>query len=272
MDINAFIARFEAGLASIENIPLASARTRYDRLCQGFAPPTPAGMKVCDEKLESVTVRHFIPTYTLPGYVLFIHGGGFTMGSVESHHGIAASLAQQLKRRVVSINYRLAPEASYRGMLADCLNVANTMKPLAVVGDSAGGRLAMDLAPLLNHTVLLGLIYPPVNGLNEQTLGADAPLLSREDVMALSPLCPQLSAQLCTPPPAAKIEVLAVEYDPLTLPLEEAVARWHGKDTQVGYRCAKTMVHAALHAHAHLPEMQNAWQDFCQALNKRLMS
>ncbi|UYO74013.1 alpha/beta hydrolase [Halomonas qinghailakensis] len=280
MDINAFIARFDAGLKDIENGSPAVARQRYDHLCQTFAPPNPSGMTITDKTWKSLALRHFIPASAQSGQVLYIHGGGFTLGSIDSHHGVAASLAEQLKRHVISISYCLAPEASYHNMLEECLKVAKAAKPIAVVGDSAGGRIAIDLAPLLHRSLLhrsllhrsllVGLIYPPVGKLNQQTLGADAPLLSRHDVLSLIPYCPWIDNHVDTFPPEMQIEVLSVEHDPLTAPLEKAIASWRNSGMQVGYRCAKNMVHAALHAHADLPEMQSAWQDFCQALNKRL--
>lgn len=270
MDINAFITRFDAGLKDIENGSPAVARQRYDQLCQTFAPPNPSGMTITDETWKSVALRHFIPASAQSGQVLYIHGGGFTLGSIDSHHGVAASLAEQLKRHVISVSYRLAPEAGYHNMLEDCLKVAEVIKPIAVVGDSAGGRIAIDLAPLLHRPVPLGLIYPPVGKLNQQTLGADAPLLSRHDVLSLIPYCPWIGNHVDTLPPETQIEVLSVEHDPLTAPLEKAIAAWRNNGMPVGYRCAKNMVHAALHAHADLPEIQSAWQDFCQALNKRL--
>lgn len=274
MQTNAFIARFEAGLAGLEQASIKEARRHYDDVCQSFAPADPKGMTVIDDVLADIPVRRFCPAGAQPGQVVFIHGGGFTIGSVRSHHGIAASLAHQLSREVISVSYRLAPEARYALMLSDCLGVALAVKPIALVGDSAGGRLAMDIAPLLAATLnsqpLLGLIYPPVNGLSEQTLGPDAPLLSRRDVLSLSPLCPVLDSPNVTPAPATQVEVLTVEHDPLTLPLEKAIAYWRLEGAQVGYRCATSMVHGALHGHALLPEMQNAWQAFCQALQVRL--
>ncbi|MGP8290373.1 alpha/beta fold hydrolase [Vreelandella zhanjiangensis] len=274
MLISTFIARFEAGLAKLQQASIQDARRHYDDLCLSFAPADPKGMTVADDYVAGIPVRRFCPAAAHLGQVVFIHGGGFTIGSVRSHHGVAASLADQLNREVVSINYRLAPETHYTAMLSDCINVAQVVKPAALVGDSAGGRLAMDMAPLLNAEMnnqpLLGLIYPPVNGLTEQTLGPDAPLLSRQDVMCLSPLCPALDSPCLTPAPASQVEVLAVEHDPLTLPLETTVARWRAKGVQVGYHHAAAMVHGSLHSHAMLPEMQNAWQDFCQALRARL--
>ena len=61
-----------------------------------------------------------------------------------------------------------------------------------------------------------------------------------------------------------------MERDPLTRPLEQAIESWRRNGASVGYRCAPDMVHAALHGHGDLPEMQTAWQDFCQAVERRL--
>ncbi|MAP34955.1 MAG: lipolytic protein [Halomonas sp.] len=270
MTIEDFIARFSAGMATMENAHPVVARQRYDQLCQTFAPPNPAGIAIFDEVQEHIALRHFLPASPKPGRVLYIHGGGFTLGSNNSHHGIAANLAKRLKRHVVSIQYCLAPDVDYQHMLADCLSVAETLRPNAIVGDSAGGRLAMDLTPLLNSPTLLGLIYPPVDGLNAHAIGESAPLLSRRDVMSIIPYYSSHRSNSETLLPAEYIEVLSVEHDPLTEPLETAITHWRHQGAQVGYRCAPNMVHAALHAHADLPEMQNAWQDFCQALDQRL--
>jgi acetyl esterase len=270
--ISDFIERFDAGLTALEGTSFPEARRRYDTLCQQFAPPNPARLSVRDETVANVAVRCFLPQdAAASGAVLYVHGGGFTIGSVRSHHGIAASLAEQLGHEVISVDYRLAPGATYADMLADCHAVAGAMTPIAMIGDSAGGRLVMDLANRLHAKIPLGLIYPPVEGLCEATLGPDAPLLSRADVLSLPSFYPETRpASLGSTPPSLALEVLAVEHDPLTAPLETAVAFWRKAGADVGYRCAPGMVHGALHAHALLPEMQNAWQDFCQALASRI--
>tara|TARA_R110000824_G_scaffold208405_8_gene394127 strand:- start:16083 stop:16904 length:822 start_codon:yes stop_codon:yes gene_type:complete len=271
MNVDAFIQRFSAGLTMMEELPLPQARRAYDKLCRTFAPPDPAGMRIDNSVCEGVSVRRFVPQRRTPGCVLFIHGGGFTIGSAESHHGLAASLAQLLEREVVSVNYRLAPEVDYPAMLADCQAVLEAVHPVALVGDSAGGRLAIDLAHQLNEAPPLGLIYPPVGELATSCLGEDAPLLSRSDVLSIREQCPEIIAtQRDRSPPASSIEVLTVEHDPLTRPVETAVALWQQAGVSIGYRCAPQMVHGALHAHAQLPEMSAAWQNFCHTLKRRL--
>lgn len=159
----------------MEELPLPQARRAYDKLCRTFSPPDPTGMRIDNSVYDGVSLRRFIPQQRMPGCVLFIHGGGFTIGSVESHHGPAASLAQRLECEVVSVNYRLAPEVDYPTMLADCQAVLAAVHPVALVGDSAGGRLAIDLAHQHSDAPPLGLIYPPVGELSPECLGEDAP-------------------------------------------------------------------------------------------------
>ncbi|MBR9905743.1 MAG: alpha/beta hydrolase [Gammaproteobacteria bacterium] len=271
MHIDAFIDRFSAGLSDIEALPFPEARRAYDKLCRTFAPANPAGMHIEDSAINGVSVRRFNPQQPSPGCVLFIHGGGFTIGSTDSHHGPAASLAQQLEREVVSVNYRLAPEVKYPAMLADCQAVLAAVQPVALVGDSAGGRLAIDLAHSLSEAPPLGLIYPPVGELSPACLGEDAPLLARNDVLSIRQHCPEIIAtHRDSTPPANSIEVLTVERDPLTRPIEAALANWRAAGASVGYRGAPQMVHAALHAQSQLPDMGSAWQAFCHALKQRL--
>lgn len=271
MNLDAFIQRFSTGLEVMEELPLTQARRAYDTLCRTFAPPDPVGMRVDNSVRGGISVRRFIPQWRSRGCVLFIHGGGFTIGSAESHHGPAASLAQLLEREVVSVNYRLTPEVAYPAMLAECRAVLEAIRPIALVGDSAGGRLAIDLAHQLGDAPPLGLIYPPVGELSPECLGEDAPLLSRSDVLSIREQCPEIIAtQRDRRPAASRIEVLTVEHDPLTRPIEAAMALWQQTGASIGYRCAPQMVHGALHAHAQLPDMSAAWQDFCHSLKRRL--
>lgn len=250
---------------------LPAQRRAYEALHARRRMADPAGMQVFDECMSGVDVRRFRPAGCAEGNVVYLHGGGWSLGSVDSHQGITANLAERLRREVISVDYRLLPEASYAEALADCRAVVETVGPVAVIGDSAGGRLAIDVAHTSEWKGLLGLIYPVVGTPTVETLGEDGPLLSRADILSLwqmaAPDAPDVDAAV---PPARIIETLAVERDPLTRPLEQAIESWRRNGASVGYRCAPDMVHAALHGHGDLPEMQTAWQDFCQAVEKRL--
>ncbi len=269
MSIDAFIRRLER-LDAEPDAPLAERRAAYERLHRERRPPDPAGLRFEDTRIAEVPVRRFTPRGAQRGCIVYLHGGGWNLGSVASHHGITADLAARLGREVVSVDYRRVPEASYAAALADCVAVVNACAPLAMVGDSAGGRLAIDVA---HHgwQGVLGLIYPVVGAPTPETLGDDAPLLSRSDILALwqsvADAVPEIPAERV---PTPTIEVLAVARDPLTRPLEAAVDAWRHAGAEVGYRCAPQMVHSALHGHAELPAMRESWQAFCQALVRRI--
>ena len=81
--------------------------------------------------------------------ILYLHGGGYVIGSINTHRALAGRLSRAAKARVLVIDYRLAPEhphpapvedsvAAYRWMLAQGLKPSR----IAVAGDSAGGGLA----------------------------------------------------------------------------------------------------------------------------------
>lgn len=272
MEIHTFEQRFQAGLDLMAALPLAQARRHYDKLCASFAPARPARMRVTDGRIGTTSVRHYRPAHCHPGQILYVHGGGFSLGSLDSHQGVAEGLAAALEREVVSIDYRLMPEAGYADALDDCRTLFEALRPVALVGDSAGARLLLDLIIEVAAVPPLGLIYPLLGVPTEATLGPDAPLLSRQDVIdswnliaADAPLADPLA------PPADCVDVLAVGRDPLTRPLEQAVAAWRQAGAEVNWHFADNMLHGCLHARESLPEMADAWQRFCTALGSRLI-
>jgi acetyl esterase len=89
-----------------------------------------------------------------PGCMLYLHGGGWAFGDLESHSRLAKILAVETKKRVLYADYRLSPETPYPGPLDDSVAawrwiVARTEKdagfngPLSISGDSAGANLGV---------------------------------------------------------------------------------------------------------------------------------
>lgn len=78
--------------------------------------------------------------------ILYLFGGGFITGGPVEDLMISGKLAAMAGRRVVSPNYRLAPEHPFPAALDDVEAVAKTMSaPLTIAGESAGGNLALAL-------------------------------------------------------------------------------------------------------------------------------
>jgi acetyl esterase len=96
--------------------------------------------------------------------VLLLHGGGWVLGSIESHDHVARLLANASGARVVLPDYRLAPEHPFPAALEDseiALAAARGFgDPVAVAGDSAGGTLAAVLARRHPDLRAQALIYP----------------------------------------------------------------------------------------------------------------
>lgn len=78
--------------------------------------------------------------------ILWLHGGGLVFGSSKSHAAGADRLARLTGRPVILPDYRLAPEHPWPAPLVDALSVLKAVGPADVVGDSAGGMLALLMA------------------------------------------------------------------------------------------------------------------------------
>ncbi|MFF3495125.1 alpha/beta hydrolase [Streptomyces sp. NPDC002795] len=119
-------------------------------------PGLPALHQVADLDADGVPVRVYDPGSEHKGapVVVFFHGGGMVLCSLDSHDGFCRELAAASGASVVSVDYRLAPEAPFPAAPEDAytalLWAAKTHpgRPLVVAGDSAGGNLAAVAALL----------------------------------------------------------------------------------------------------------------------------
>jgi len=102
----------------------------------------PAGAIVCER---------LTPANSRQGALLYIHGGGWAVCSLETHRKLASLIASKAGLSVLSVDYRLAPEHPFPAGLMDCVAgwrrlEAERRGPLLVAGDSAGANLALALA------------------------------------------------------------------------------------------------------------------------------
>ncbi|MEV6163395.1 alpha/beta hydrolase [Streptomyces sp. NPDC052052] len=105
-----------------------------------------------------VPVRIYTPTEAdRHGVLVYFHGGAFFLGSLETHDHVARSLAKETGLTVVSVGYRLAPEAAFPAGLDDCYAVVRWVgeeggvptwdgTTLALAGDSSGGNFVAAVA------------------------------------------------------------------------------------------------------------------------------
>lgn len=125
--------------------------------------------------VSPVTVRIYRPAVGLRPAVVFAHGGGWVIGSVQTHDGSCRLLATLTGAVVVSVDYRLAPEHPFPAAADDVAEVLEWVfthaaelgvdaTRVSVVGDSAGGNLAAVAARRAIRAGLrpasLALVYP----------------------------------------------------------------------------------------------------------------
>lgn len=121
-------------------------------------PPPPEGVTVERMVLGGRPAERLTPVGTADGAmvgpdhgtVLYLHGGGYCTGTLDSHRGLAGRIALAAGCPVVTLDYRLAPEHPHPAALVDALAayrelVAAGLRPerIAIAGDSAGGGLTM---------------------------------------------------------------------------------------------------------------------------------
>lgn len=109
--------------------------------------PAPEGVTVTPLTVAGRPAERLVPrSVTGPGTVLYLHGGGYVAGSLDTHRGLAGAIAIAAGRPVVNLDYRLAPEHPFPAGLDDAVAAFTELAadgPVAIAGDSAGGGLTV---------------------------------------------------------------------------------------------------------------------------------
>ena len=156
-------------------LPIAAARAQLTAASLAWNVELPALPALRDMKVQgpdgAIRLRLYRPRAAgqLPA-VVYLHGGGWTFGSVDTHDRLMRLLALAADAAVIGVDYRLAPEHPFPAPLEDCLAAIRWVdghadelgvdgRRIVVAGDSAGANLA--LASLL---ALRDASDPPLRG------------------------------------------------------------------------------------------------------------
>ncbi len=144
-------------LPTLDKVSPFVARRLYRERCAAVAPKS---VPLCQTRLllvpEGVPMRAYRAANVEKGEALpalvYFHGGGWTIGDIDTHDSLCRQLAHGARCEVFSVDYRLAPEAPFPAAVEDCIAatrfIAQTSGAgrIAVAGDSAGGNLAAVVA------------------------------------------------------------------------------------------------------------------------------
>ena len=272
-----------AAAPAFHTLDVAKARDETRKLHACFSPEAPAVASVREVEIPRkggvIPARNYLPVGStaksaLP-LLVFFHGGGWTVGDLDSYDPLCRALANDAGCAVLSVDYRLAPEHPFPAAVDDAYTATSWASRhahdlgadaarIAVGGDSAGGNLAAVTAILARDRgapalVFQLLVYPATDQGSErpswQQFGRGY-LLELESIRFFqnkylrhardyddwraSPLLRQDMAGL---PPAL---VITAGFDPL---LDDCVAyaqHLRAAGVEVEYRCFDGMVHGFL--------------------------
>ena len=303
-EILAFIARSnsfypaDAFLGTVEQ-----SRSWYKRYAAAMAKPYPPEVVAADTVVaeaadgQGMAARQYRNTAAQSAgaqgvTVLYIHGGGFVLGGLESHADVCAGLCQMSGLAVLACTYRLAPEHVHPTQLDDVeaayyFLLAQGQK-IILCGDSAGGNLAAALCIRLQakaQAMPLGqvLIYPGLGGETSQgsyLSNAHAPMLTTEEsayyfavrAQGLSmeqrnhpELRPLLAEDLSATPQTL---VVTADIDPLRDDGLHYVQRLQALQIRALYRNEAELVHGYLRARHMSQRVAQSFAAIADALKK----
>lgn len=164
-------------------MPVSVQRTLISQAYRSSVPPR--GCRFQTGSLAGIPVIKSSFGQASPGAVLYLHGGGYIIGSAATHKGLTGHLAKASGCMVVTPDYRLAPEHPFPAALDDAeaawlalIDEGFAPEQIAIAGDSAGGGLAISLAMRLrdnNQPLPASLtVFSPWTDLTQEALYSPA--------------------------------------------------------------------------------------------------
>jgi acetyl esterase len=270
-----------AGEAQTRDDDLGRARERLDRRGPLLAGRGRAAVRIADRMVQGAAGPLRARVYAArerdgraaPGLVWF-HGGGFVLGSIDSHEGLCADLAANAGVVVVSIDYRLAPEHRFPAGVQDAIaatqwvvdrsnDIGIDARAVAVGGDSAGGNLAAVVAQSLRGAprplAFQLLVYPATDATCREAshrIFRDGFVLTERDIawfldqylpdprVASDPrVSPLFADDLSGLPPAL---VVTAGFDPLRDEGRRYAERMRQAGVEVDHICSEGSLHGFL--------------------------
>jgi monoterpene epsilon-lactone hydrolase len=138
-----------ATMPNMEDLSIEETRAYFDQMGQNF--PLPDGISISSADADGWKADWVrTENASQDRAILYLHGGGYIIGSLASHRHLAAALSQASGASVLALDYRLAPEHPFPAAVEDAvaayqwlLQLPIKANHLAIAGDSAGGGLTI---------------------------------------------------------------------------------------------------------------------------------
>jgi acetyl esterase len=291
------------GVPMMHEVSPSEARAMHLRSKELFGSDGPEMWSNVDLEIPvadaNIGARLYRPHENVAPLIVYLHGGGWVVGDLDSHDGLCRAIAAQSRCTVLSVDYRLAPEHPFPTPLEDVYTAltwavdnadqlaADTTR-LAVAGDSAGGNLAAAVCQLARarsgpDIAYQALLYPVTDssmdsdsfrGFTEHLLTPEsmawffdqyAPNLADRADWRVAPLKADDVSGL---PPAL---VLTAGFDPLRDEGQAYAERLTKAGVPTTYRCYEGQLHGFLTLDKVITQANDAIAEIsehlCRALN-----
>ncbi|MGH7786644.1 MAG: alpha/beta hydrolase [Candidatus Binatia bacterium] len=199
---NLEIAAIRAMLAQLPMGPsLVEMRETYDAF--GALFPTPSDVTLRAEQAHGVAAEWTsTPDASRERVILYLHGGGYAIGSLLSHRHLVAQLGRTAGAQTLALDYRLAPEHPFPAAVDDALagyrfllEAGFAASCIAIAGDSAGGGLTVAALVAAREAGLpqpaCGVCISPwvdleVSGASMTTKATEDPIVQREPLLQMA--------------------------------------------------------------------------------------
>lgn len=197
------LAAIKARMAANPILGNSIAEMRAGIDAMGNNTPMPEGVAAVPADDVGVPAEWLVPEHVGPGRViLYLHGGGYVIGSIASHRSWVSLLAREASARALIIDYRLAPEHPHPAAVEDALAAyrfllgrGHASGTIVVAGDSAGGGLTMATLLAIRDAGLPqpagGFCVSPwvdLEGIGESMTGkaAEDPMVQKPGLLAMA--------------------------------------------------------------------------------------
>jgi acetyl esterase/lipase len=294
------------GAPDVARLSPGEMRERKARLISLGGTRGPTTVQVEDNRLPGPAGALPIRRYTPPGEddapragLVYFHGGGGVFGSIETHDGLCHALAGASGCRIISVDYRLAPEHRFPAAFDDAWAAVTWIcthagafgldaNRIAIGGDSAGGGLAAAVCRRATQEngprIALQLLLCPALDmaaesesrrtlaegyfLDRATIGWTLRHYCAPDVDLADPnLSPLRARDLAGLPPA---HIHTAEFDPLRCEGHAYADRLEAAGGTVRYTCHAGMIHHFYGMTAVIPYAQSAVADIGRAVGGAL--
>jgi acetyl esterase/lipase len=239
--------------------------------------PVPADVRCEPIRIGSIPAEWLRPDgSSRDGAILYLHGGGYSIGSIKTHRALIASIARESGLQALAIDYRLAPECPFPAAVEDATSAYRWLldqgiapQRLAIAGDSAGGGLTVaTLVALRDEKMRLpaaaACLSPWVDlegiGTSMTERAARDPIIQKEGLLRFA--AAYLGSTHCRTALAAPLYADLSGLPPLLIQVGEAETLYDDA-IRLAERAQKAGVDVTL---APWPEMIHVWQVFAPML------